>query len=109
MAYILGLVVVLLFFGVMHFFTELNIKQKSTATVLMLIFVAGALFYNTLQNSNADHLRDVMLRYNQGKVLQCGDLNVNKTDFSLSVGTQTFIGIKNGPQAGKMVAASDCE
>jgi len=109
MAYIFGLVIVLLFFGVMHFFTELNVKQKVTATLLVLSFVMGALFYNNLQNDNAAHLRDVMLRYNQGQQLKCGDLDVTNSDFSLSVGTQTFIGRKEGPYAGKMIAASDCE
>lgn len=109
MAYIFGLVIVTLFFGVMHFFTELNVKQKITATVLLLAFVMGALLYNNLQSTNAEHVRDVMLRYNQQKALQCGDLAVTKSEFSLSVGTQTFIGRQESTQAGKMVAASECE
>ena len=109
MAYILGLVVVALFFGVMHFFTELNVKQKITATLLVLAFVMGALFYNNLQKTNAEHVRDVMLRYNQDKNIRCGDLDVTKINFSLSVGTQTFIGRQESTHAGKMVAASECE
>ena len=109
MAYILGLVIVALFFGVMHFFTELDVKQKMTATVLVLVFIMGALLYNNLQNSNAEHVRDVMLRYNQGENLRCGDLDVTKITFSLSVGTQTFIGRQESTHAGKMVAASECE
>jgi hypothetical protein len=109
MAYILGLVIVALFFGVMHFFTELNAKQKVTATVLVLAFVMGALFYNNLQSTKAEHVRDVMLRYNQGQNLKCGELDVTKINFSLSVGTQTFIGRQEGTHAGKMVAASECE
>ncbi|MGB5964734.1 MAG: hypothetical protein WBF77_01420 [Sulfurimonadaceae bacterium] len=109
MAYIFGLVIVALFFGVMHFYTELNAKQKMISTLLVLSFVMGALFYNNLQSEKAEHVRDVMLRYNQGKSLRCGDLDVTKINFSLSVGTQTFIGRKEGTHAGKMVSASDCE
>jgi|LGOV01.1.fsa_nt_gb hypothetical protein len=109
MAYIFGLVIVALFFGVMHFYTELNVRQKVIATLLVLSFVMGALFYNNLQSENAEHVRDVMLRYNQGENLQCGDLDVTKTNFSLSVGTQTFIGRQESSYAGKMVSASDCE
>ena len=109
MAYILGLVIVGLFFGVMHFFTELNVKQKLVATLLVLSFVMGALLYNNLQNTNAEHVRDVMLRYNQGENLRCGDLDITKINFSLSVGTQTFIGRKESTHAGQMVAASECE
>lgn len=109
MAYIFGLVIVALFFGVMHFFTELNVKQKVTATVIVLLFVLGALFYNNLQNQNAEHLRDVMLRFNQGKNIQCGDIDVTNTNFTLSVGTQVFIGKKESMYAGKRLKASDCE
>lgn len=109
MAYLFGLLIVALFFGVMHFFTELNTKQKGISTLIVLAFIMGALFYNHLQNENAAHLRDVMLRYNQGKTLQCGDLTVEKTNFSLSVGTQTFIGRDASEEAGKMVSASECE
>lgn len=109
MAYLFGLLVVALFFGVMHFFTELNVKQKLVATLLFLAFVMGALFYNTLQNNNAAHVRDVMLRYNQEQTLQCSGLEVSKADFSLSVGTQTFIGRPESRHAGKMVTASECE
>ena len=109
MAYLFGLLIVALFFGVMHFFTELNVKQKLVATLLVLAFVMGALFYNNLQNNDAEHVRDVMLRYNQDQTLQCRDLTVSKADFSLSVGTQTFIGRPQSIHAGKMVTASECE
>jgi len=109
MAYILGLVIVGLFFGVMHFFTELNVKQKMIATLLVLSFVMGALFYNSLQSQKAEQVRDVMLRYNQGKNIKCGDLDVTKINFSLSVGTQTFIGRQESTHAGVMVSASECE
>ena len=109
MAYILGLVIVGLFFGVMHFFTELNAKQKMIATLLVLSFVMGALFYNSLQSQKAEQVRDVMLRYNQGKNIKCNDLDVTKINFSLSVGTQTFIGRQESTHAGKMVSASECE
>ena len=109
MAYILGLVIVGLFFGVMHFFTELDVKQKVTATIIVLAFVMGALFYNNLQSQKAEQVRDVMLRYNQDKNIKCGDLDVTKINFSLSVGTQTFIGRQESTHAGKMVSASECE
>jgi c-di-AMP phosphodiesterase-like protein len=109
MAYIYGLIIVGLFFTVMHFFTELDLKQKMGATVLILLFVMGALYYNALQDEKAEHVRDVMLRFNQGKSLQCDGLEVDKNNFSLSVGTQTFIAREQTPYSGKMVAASECE
>lgn len=109
MAYIYGLLIVFLFFGVMHFFTELTLRQKTTTTLLLLLFVTAALYYNALQDNKAAHLRDVMLRFNQNKSLTCGTLEVNSTNFTLSVGTQTFIGKEKSDYAGKMVTASECE
>ena len=109
MAYLLGLVVVGLFFAVMHFFTELNAKQKVTSTILVLLFVMGAIFYNLMQSAKADHLRAVMLHYNQGKEVKCGEVEVSKDNFTLSIGTQTFIGRTESAHAGKMIQASGCE
>jgi len=109
MAYIIGLVIVGLFFGVMHFYTELDVKQKLTSTVVVAAVIMGAIFFNMMQSAKAEHVRDVMLRYNQGQNLRCGDLDVTKINFSLSVGTQTFIGRRESTHSGKMVAASECE
>ncbi len=109
MAYLFGLVIVVLFFGVMHFFTELNVRQKLLATLLVLAFVMGALYYNALQEKDAAHLRDVMLRFNQGQSLRCNGQEVTKADFTLSEGTQTFIGNRATPHAGTMIPASECE
>ena len=108
MAYLYGLILVTLFFGVMHFFTELDLKEKALSTLLTLSLVMGALYYNSVQNEKAAHVRDVMLRFNQNANLDCGGLEGNSTNFTLSVGTQTFIGKKESREPGKMVAASDC-
>ena len=109
MAYIFGLLIVVIFFSVMHFFTELKAKEKVIATVVVLSFVMGAVFYNALQSAEAEHLRDVMLRYKQGKSLECGTLKVSNKDFTLSIGTQTFLGRKNSKFIGQMVAAKECQ
>ena len=109
MAYLYGLILVGLFFGVMHFYTELDTRQKVTATLVVLFFVMGAIFYNLLQQKKAEHLRGVILHFNQGKELQCGDIIVSKADFTLSEGTQIFIGKKESVHAGRMLQASGCE
>jgi len=109
MAYLYGLIVVGLFFGVMHFFTELKASQKITATLVILVVVLGAIGFNINQTSKAEKVRQVMLAFNQGKTVVCQGVDVNKSDFSLSVGTQTFIALKMSPHAGKMIAARGCE
>ena len=109
MTYLLGIVVVLLFFGVMHFFTELNAKQKIYATTMVSLFVVGAIFYNFLQAQESAHVKSVMLQFNQGKNLNCQGLSINKINYTLSIGTQVFIAKKESDYAGKMVSASECE
>jgi len=108
MAYLFGLLLVGLFFAVMHFYTELDAKQKTLSTIMVLVFVMGAIFYNLSQNQKAEHLRTVILHFNQGKTVQCGEIPVDQKQFTLSIGTHTFIGKKESPHAGKMLQASEC-
>lgn len=109
MRYLLGIIVVLLFFGVMHFFTELNVKQKIYATTMVSLFVVGAIFYNFLQAQESAHVKSVMLQFNQGKNLRCQGVYVNKINYTLSVGTQVFIAKEEREYAGKIISASECE
>ncbi len=109
MAYLYGLIVVGLFFGVMHFFTELKLSQKIQASLLVVIIVSGAIFYNHLQQERAAHLRQVLLEFKQGKDLRCKGLTVNNKMFTLSIGTQTFIANKESGNVGVMLIASECE
>lgn len=109
MAYLFGLFIVALFFGVMHFFTELNLSQKVQASLLVVVIVSGAIFYNHLQQERAEHLRQILLDFKQGKDLRCQGITVNNKTFTLSIGTQTFIANKESKNVGVMLAASECE
>jgi len=109
MAYLFGLFIVMVFFGVIHFYTELDTKQKVGATLIAGGVIMSAIFYNYIQTQKSEHIRQVMRHYNQGKNIQCGEITVTNKTFSLSVGTQTFIGLKESVHAGKMLSASGCE
>ena len=109
MAYALGLVVVFIFFGVMHFFTELNAKQKLMATSFVALFVVSAMAYNFLQANAREHLNSIVLQFKQAKSVQCQGVDVNSSNFTLSLGTYVFIGKKGSERAGQMLPASECE
>ena len=109
MAYLYGLIIVGLFFGVMHFFTELNLSQKLQASLLVVVIISGAIFYNHLQQERAAHLRQILLDFEQGKEVRCQGYSVNNKTFTLSIGTQTFIAKKESKNVGVMLAASECE
>ena len=109
MAYLFGLLIIAIFFGVMHFYTELDAKQKVGATITVALLIMSAIFFNYIQTEKSEHVRQVMRHFNQGKNIQCGEITVTNKTFSLSVGTQTFIGLQQGSNAGKMLSASGCE
>lgn len=109
MAYIAGLVIVGLFFLVLHYFTELTRMQKSVVTGVALLFVLFALAFNSYADTQRDKMLDVVTKFNQNDTLKCDTLDVNNTNFTLSVGTYTFIGKEKTPFNGQMISASKCE
>ncbi len=109
MAYIAGLVIVGLFFLVIHYFTELTRMQKSVVTGVALLFVLFALAFNSYADTQRDKMLDVVTKFNQNGTLKCDTLDVNNTNFTLSVGTYTFIGKEKTPFNGQMISASKCE
>lgn len=109
MAYIIGLVVVALFFLALHYFTEVNTRQKIIISVVTLAIVLSAIAFNTYSSSQRDKMMNAVLKFNQSKTVKCESVDVNNTNYTLSVGTYTFIGKKNTPNYGQMISVSTCE
>jgi len=109
MGYIIGLSVVFLLAMAIHYFTEFDTKQKLTVASVLSIIICSAIYYNQIQNQNMQHMREVVLRFNQGKNIQCNKLDVNSSNYTLSIGTYTFIGKKNTPNFEQMISVSNCK
>lgn len=109
MSYLVGLAIVILFFIVLHYFTELDYKEKITITVVVAAVIGGAYLYNQMNDAKREHIIAMELRYEQGKTISCDGLDVNKSTFSYSVGTQTFIGREGTDNYGLMFDAARCE
>ncbi|MBU0720159.1 hypothetical protein KJ877_02330 [bacterium] len=108
MAYILGLVVTILFFLVLHYFTELNKVQKMTVAAILFAVIAGAVAYNSYSYTQRDTMLNVVRQFEQNKTIQCDGVDVNQTNFTLSIGTYTFIGKEKTPYFNQMISASKC-
>jgi len=108
-AYIAGLVIVGIFFIVLHYFTELSKSQKITVTATILAVIIGAIAYNTNNTSKRENMLNVVTSFKQGKTVLCSGIDVNDKNYTLSVGTYTFIGKENTANFGKMISASTCE
>ncbi len=108
MAYILNLIVVGLFFLVLNKFTELDKIQKATIAFIVFLVISGAITYNSYNNQQRDEMLNVVIKFKQDKTIKCNAIDVNQTNFTLSIGTYTFIGKKNTPYFGQMISASKC-
>jgi energy-coupling factor transporter transmembrane protein EcfT len=108
-AYIAGLVIVGFFFLALHYFTELTRHQKTMVTAVVLIIVLGAVTFNAYSNAQRDKMLNVVLKFNQNKTVQCNGVDVNNSNYTISIGTYTFIGKENTPNYAQMISAASCE
>jgi hypothetical protein len=109
MAYIIGLIVVALFFLSLHYFTELTRSQKITISLISLGVILAAIAYNNYTGAQREAMLEVVTKFQQDKTVHCDGTDVNSTNFTLSIGTYTFIGKKDSPYYGQMVSASTCQ
>lgn len=109
MSYLLGLVAVGVFFLVLHNFTELSNQQKGTVTAVLVGLIFSMYLYNIYSDNQRERVTNIVLQYKQNRTLTCKGIDVNKSNFSYSVGTQTFIGLENTPNYGRLISATECE
>lgn len=109
MAYLLGLIVVLFFFLTLHYFTQLSGKQKVTVTLFLGVIIFGAISFNFYTKIQQNKMMHVVMKFHQDKSVYCNGEEVNSSNYTLSIGTFTFIGKKNTPNYTQMISASECE
>ena len=109
MAYIIGLIVVGLFFIALNYLTELTRTQKITISSVLFAIILMAITFNSYNNNKDQHVLDIAMQFNQGKTIKCEGLDINSSLYGLSTGTYTFIGKENTLNSGKMISASICE
>jgi hypothetical protein len=109
MAYLVGIVVVGLLFLTLHYFTEVTSKQKIITTTVVSAVILSAIAFNRYNDAKSQKMLDIVLKFNQNSTIKCDGVDLNSTNFTLSVGTYTFIGKKDTPFYGQMISASKCE
>ena len=109
MAYIFGIALLGLLFIVLHFFTEISLKQKLTSVGFVSIFILGAYLFNLNSENRRLHLEDVLLEFTHGKSIVCNGIDVSNTEFSYSSGTQTFLGLKESKMFGRLISLDSCQ
>ncbi|MCD6172218.1 MAG: hypothetical protein J7J96_00330 [Sulfurimonas sp.] len=109
MAYLAGIIVVSFFFLALHYFTELTSQQKLIISSVILAIILSAIGYNTYTSSQRDKMMNIVIKFKQNKTIICNGIDVNNSNYTLSVGTYTFIGKENTPNYGQMISVSSCE
>lgn len=109
MTYIVGLVIVGLFFLALNYYTELNFSQKWWVTTIVLSILAVIVMFNEYTEQKDDNIRQTAMKFKQGKTVVCDGVQVDPKLFELSIGTYTFIGKENTPNYGQMISAANCE
>jgi hypothetical protein len=109
MGYLVWFGIVALVFALMHYFTELNTRQKGLITLLVTLFVIGAIAYNIQSDRERSRVIAIELQYRQGKNLICHGIDVNNTTFSYSDGTQSFIGNPGTAHEQQILNARECQ
>jgi len=108
MALIVSLITAGLFFLVLHYFTEFTTLQKILSTIIVLSIILGAIAFNSYSAAQRTQMLDVVRTFKQGKSVHCDTKEVNATNYTLSIGTYTFIGKKDTPYYTEMISASSC-
>ncbi|WP_373034511.1 hypothetical protein [Sulfurimonas sp.] len=109
MAYIAGLIIVGFLFLALHYFTELTRHQKIIVAAIALGIVFSAVAFNAYSNTQRDKMLNVVMKFNQNKTVKCNGIDVNNSQYTISIGTYTFIGKEKTPHYGQMISASTCE
>ena len=108
MAYLAGLIITGLFFIALKYFLELSKKQEIIIAIVILSVILSAIAFNSYSSSQREAMLDVVTKYRQGKTVTCNGIKVNDTNYSLSIGTYTFIGKENTPNYTQMISTSSC-
>lgn len=109
MAYLSGIVILILLFVVLHRFTEISLQQKIGVVSLLAVLIFGAYWFNHESEKRRLHLESVLLEFNHGNKISCNGLDVNNSEFSYSSGTQTFLGLKEKKTYGRIISLDQCQ
>ncbi len=109
MLYLFGILLLVLLFVVLHFFTEISLSQKLVVSSVLLFIILGAYLFNQSSESRRLHLENVLLDFTHGKTIQCNNIDVNNSEFSYSSGTQTFLGKKESEMFGRIISLDQCQ
>ena len=108
MAYIAGLVITGIFFLTLHYFTELTKKQKLLVSVIILSIILSAIGFNKYKNIQRENMLNIVMKFNQGQSIKCDGVIIDSKNYSLSIGTYTFIGKEGTQNYSKMISVSTC-
>lgn len=111
MRIILFLVLVLLI--LMIFAVSENLlskKNKILITAILAVIAILGYAFSLSEQSTQNKRVELLNAFEQGKMLTCGSVDVNMSDFAFEYGTSSFVAKKdNKSRAGVIISISNCE
>ena len=77
-------------------------------SLIVLAIVLSAIGFNKYSSVERENMLNVVMKFNQGETITCDGNKVNKENYTLSIGTYTFIGKEKTKNYSKMISASSC-
>jgi len=109
MSYIAGLIIAGLLFLAIKYFLDLDKREEVIAGTSIVVLILSAVAFNAYSSTQREKMLSVVTKFKQNKTVNCNGVDVNSTNYDLSIGTYTFIGLENTPYYGEMISASSCE
>jgi predicted negative regulator of RcsB-dependent stress response len=107
--YLAGIIITGIFFLALHYFTEIPKQQKIVITAVIFTTILGAILFNVYSSDQREQMLSAVLKFKQSKTIVCNKQEVNASNYTLSIGTYTFIGKKDTPNYAEMIPASSCK
>ena len=92
MPYVYIVLAIVALFVVMHKFTELQMQQKITISIIMAILIISFYFFERANTKTTRKIQDLRYAFEHGKTLICKEKEVNKELYNYA--SRSFIGKK---------------
>lgn len=108
-AVLLAILIFLLMVIIVEKFTELEKKEKLFVYGFILLLIIAIVVYQINNNELEKRNREVILAFEQGKIIECAKKEITKKDFNFVSGTYTFVAKESSPYVGVIYKVEECK
>ena len=88
---------------------KLNKKNGAILGVLCAVCVIIAFIYTQMLDEKNHADAEIIASFNRGEAIKCGEISVNRDNFTFTNGTLSFTGKNGSSFQGKIISIDECE